>query len=232
VRPVNLIPQEQRRRTPADGSGKGAYGVLGMLAVLLVMAVAYVLTANTVTDRKNQADEARVEAEQLEAKAQSKGDFSAFEQIAQTRVQSVTGVAATRFDWERFMRELSRVMPAGSWLISADASVTGETAGGATTGATAPAADGTATGPSALLTGCTPKHSDVARMMVRLRQLHRVTDVELRQSSREDGAEAATVDNCGTVTAFDIAVTFSPTAPVSEAPRGAARVPVSLGGGS
>jgi Tfp pilus assembly protein PilN len=232
VRPVNLIPQEQRRRTPSEGSGKGAYGVLGLLAVLLVMAVAYVLTSNNVTERKNQAEEARVEAEQLEAQAQSKGEFSAFEQIAQTRVASVTGVAATRFDWERFMRELSRVMPAGSWLISADASVTGATPSGASTGATATDGETAPSGPAALLTGCTPKHSDVARMMVRLRQLHRVTDVELRQSTREDGAGAAAIDTCGSLTAFDLSVTFSPAAPVSEAPRGAAEVPVSLGGGS
>jgi Tfp pilus assembly protein PilN len=232
VRPVNLIPQEQRRRTPSEGSGRGAYGVLGLLAVLLTMAVAYVLTANNVTERTNQAEEARVEADQLEAQAQSKGEFSAFEQIAQTRVASVTGVAATRFDWERFMRELSRVMPAGSWLISADASVNGATQGGAATGAAAPAADGTATGPGALLTGCTPKHSDVARLMVRMRQLHRVTDVELRQSSKEDDAGAADVASCGSMIGFDMSVTFSPTVPVSEAPRGAARVPVSLGGGS
>jgi Tfp pilus assembly protein PilN len=232
VRPVNLIPQEQRRRTPSEGSGKGAYGVLGLLAVLLVMAVAYVLTANNVTERKSQADEARVEADRLEAQAQSKGEFSAFEQIAMTRVASVSGVAATRFDWERFMRELSRVMPAGSWLISADASVTGATPSGASTGSTDATAEGATGGPAALLTGCTPKHSDVARMMVRLRQLHRVTDVELRQSTQEDGAAAAAIDTCGSQTAFDIAVTFSPAAPVSEAPRGAAKVPVSLGGGS
>jgi Tfp pilus assembly protein PilN len=233
VRPVNLIPQEQRRRTPSDGSGKGAYAVLGVLGLLLVMAVAYVLTANTVTERQSEAEEARVEAERLEAKAQAKDSFTSFEQIARTRVESVAGVAAGRFDWERFMRELSRVMPAGSWLISADASVTGAPAAGASGSAPAPApAAGTApAGPSGLLTGCTPEHSDVARMMVRLRQLHRVTDVELAQSSQEDDASAAAVDNCGKLTSFDMTVKFSPAAPV-EAPRGASQVPVSLGGGS
>jgi hypothetical protein len=186
-----------------------------------------------VTERQGQAEEARMEAEQLEAKAQSQGEFTEFELIAQTRVQSVAGVAAGRFDWERFMRELSRVMPAGSWLISAEASVTGQMAVPATaTAAPAPGAAAEAGGPSALLTGCTPKHSDVARMMVRLRQLHRVTDVELRQSSREDGPAEVAVDNCGENTSFDMTVKFSPASPVAEAPRGAAGVPVSLGGGS
>jgi Tfp pilus assembly protein PilN len=234
VKPVNLVPQDQRRRTPSEGSGNGAYALLGLLAVLLAMAVAYVLTANTVTERQSQAEEARIEAEELEAKAQAKGDFTEFELMAQTRVQSVASVAAGRFDWERFMRELSRVMPPGSWLLSADASVSGQTAAAAG-GAPAPAAPvaGTETGgPSALLTGCTPKHSDVARMMVRMRQLHRVTDVELGQSSREDDAGAAAVDNCGRNTSFEMTIKFSPASPVAEAPRGAAGVPVSLGGGS
>jgi len=231
MRPVNLIPQEQRRRTPSEGSGKGAYALLGLLGVLLVMAVAYVLTANTVTDRNHQAEEARVEADRLEAEAATKEDFTGFEQIAQTRVQSVAGVAARRFDWERFMRELSRVMPEGSWLISASASTSGQDAG-ADAGAAASPAEAGAAGPSALLSGCTPKHSDVARMMVRLRQLHRVTDVELQQSTREDDQGAADIGTCGVNTAFDLTVKFSPTSLPAEAPRGAARVPVSLGGGS
>jgi Tfp pilus assembly protein PilN len=233
VRPVNLIPQDQRRRTPREGSGRGAHAVLGVLAVLLAMAVVYVLAANSVTEKKSQAEEARVEAEQLEAKAVNKGSFTDFAQIAQTRAASVTAVASTRFDWERFMRELSRVMPAGSWLTSASAAVTGTSDVAANpTDPAAITAPGTGS-PSATLTGCTPKHSDVARMMVRLGQLHRVVDVELTQSSRDDAAAAAAaIDSCGRNTSFDLTLTFSPTAAVAEAPRGATRVPASLGGGS
>jgi Tfp pilus assembly protein PilN len=231
VRPVNLIPQDQRRRTPSQGSGKGAHAVLGLLAVLLAMAVFYVLTANSVTEKQGQADEARVEAERLEAQAANKASFTDFAQIAQTRAASVAAVASTRFDWERLMRELSLVMPEGSWLTSASASSTGDPNAGASDPAAAAAPDAGA--PSANLTGCTPKHSDVARMMVRLRQLHGVVDVKLTQSSRDDAAGAATaIDGCGKNTSFDLTLTFSPTAVVAEAPRGTTRVPASLGGGS
>jgi Tfp pilus assembly protein PilN len=234
VKPVNLIPQDQRRRTPREGSGKGAHAVLGVLAVLLAMAVVYVLTANSVTEKESQAEEARIEAEQLEAKAATKENFTNFAQIAQTRAASVAAVASTRFDWERLMRELSRVMPAGSWLTAASASVSGDPsmAANPTDAAAATAAPG-AGSPSADLTGCTPKHSDVARMMVRLRQLHRVVDVELTQSSSpETAAASTTIDGCGPNTSFDLSLTFSPTAAVADAPRGATRVPASLGGGS
>jgi Tfp pilus assembly protein PilN len=236
MKPVNLIPQDQRRRTPREGSGRGANAVLGVLAVLLAMAVVYVLSANSVTEKESQAEEARIEAEQLEAQATNKESFTDFAQIAQTRAASVAAVASTRFDWERLMRELSRVMPAGTWLISASASVSGTP--GVTANPTDPAAAAdpaapAAGAPSATLTGCTPKHSDVARMMVRLRQLHRVVDVALTQSSQDDATDAtATIDGCGQNTSFDLTLTFDPTAAVAEAPRGATRVPASLGGGS
>jgi Tfp pilus assembly protein PilN len=229
MRPVNLIPQDQRRRKPSEGSAWGAHAVLGVLAVLLAMAVGYVLTANSITEKESQAEEARIEAEQLEAQATNKESFTDFAEIAQTRTASVAAVASTRFDWERLMRELSRVMPAGSWLTSASASVAGSPDA---TGDPAAAASG-AGAPSANLTGCTPKHTDVARMMVRLRQLHGVVDVTLTQSSRDDAAGASgAIDSCGRNTSFDLTLTFSPTAAVAEAPRGATRVPASLGGGS
>jgi Tfp pilus assembly protein PilN len=233
VRPVNLIPQDQRRRTPSEGSGRGAHAVLGVLAVLLAMAVVYVLTANSVTEKNSQAEEARVEAEQLEAQAVQKESFTDFAEIAQTRAASVAAVANTRFDWERLMRELSRVMPDGSWLTGASASATGSTDPGAAPADPAAAAAPAAGTPSATLTGCTPKHSDVARMMVRLRQLHRVVDVSLTQSSRGEAATAgAAIDSCGDNTSFDLTLTFDAAAPVAEAPRGATRVPAALGGGS
>jgi Tfp pilus assembly protein PilN len=237
MKPVNLVPQDQRRRKPSEGSGKGGHAVLGILAVLLAMAVVYVLTANSITEKESQAEQARIEADQLEAQAATKNSFTDFAEIAQTRAASVASVASTRFDWERLMRELSRVMPEGSWLTSASASVTGATDAASATAPAAPADPATAGagagGPSANLVGCIPKHSDVARMMVRLRQLHRVIDVELTQSSRADaeGATAA-LDSCGRNTSFDLTLTFSPTSPVADAPRGETRVPASLGGGS
>ena len=230
MRPINLVPQDQRRRSPSDSSGKGAYVALGVLALLLGMVVAYVLTANTVTERQNETEAARVEADRLEAQAAQKGSFTDFAQIAQTRVQSVAGVAAGRFDWERFMRELSRVMPAGSWLQSADASVLGDS--GATATDPAAAAAAASSSPSANLVGCTPDQSDAARLMVRLRQLHRVQDVELGQSAQESTEGVASVESCGSEYKFDVTVNFAPTPPASEAPRGSAAVPASLGGGS
>jgi Tfp pilus assembly protein PilN len=229
MRPVNLIPQDQRRRAPRQGSGRTAYVFVGALALLLVMVLGYVLTANTVTERQNEADAARAEADQLEAQAAQVSSYTDFAQIAIQRTQSVAGVAATRFDWERFMRELSRVMPAGSWLQSADASVLGDP--NATT--TDPATAATTTpAPAANLVGCTPDQDDVARMMVRLRELYRVDEVELNESTAGPKGDAPSPEACGPLYTFNLTVKFSPTPPAKQAPRGTNRVPASLGGGS
>jgi Tfp pilus assembly protein PilN len=232
MRPVNLVPQDQRRRAPREGSGSGkaAYGALGVLALLLAMVVAYVFTSNTITERENETATVQAEADRLEAEAAKKDNYVGFAQVAATRMASVAGIAQTRFDWERFMREVSRVMPSGSWLQSADASVQGDPEDGGSAAAATGAE--TTSAPSANLVGCTPDQGNVARMMVRLRQLHRVDEVELNESSRQDADGEVTVDNCGSNYKFDLTVNFLPTPPAGEAPRGERRVPASLGGGS
>jgi type II secretory pathway pseudopilin PulG len=224
---VNLIPGDQRRARPSGERSGGGYVVLGVLAVLLVMAVAYVMTANSVNDSSSQAKKAQQEADTLEAQASQLDSFTDFASIKEQRLAAVVTAAETRFDWERLMRELSRVMPAGSWLQTTQASVLGDP-----TEIVAPADPLAApSGPSATFVGCTPKQSEVAKILVRLRSLHRVADVELNESLREPGVSDVTVDSCGSLYKFDVKVTFAPVAP-SEAPLGSSRVPASLGGGS
>jgi Tfp pilus assembly protein PilN len=232
MRPVNLIPQEARRR-PAGGQTGSAYVVVGVLGALLLMVVGYVLVSNQATSRTNDAAAARAEADRLEQTAAQKSAFTSFAQIKQQRIASVGSVAQTRFDWERLMRELARIMPERSWIQTADANVAGDPEA---TGPTSTAAAAGVVQPTANLVGCTPRQSDTATMMVRLRNLYRVEDVQLNESTQEiiGGTDEtkSTVDNCGPLYKFDITIDFSATPPASEAPSGATRVPASLGGGS
>jgi Tfp pilus assembly protein PilN len=235
VKPVNLIPQDQRRRRPSDSQGNGGQIVLGVLAALLAMVVVYVLTSNSITERKDKTAAASAEADQLEAQAGKQSGYSDFAQVAATRLKSVSDVAATRFDWERFARELAHIMPAGSWLQSADASTTGDptSASGGTPATPTPATGtGAAVQPAANLIGCTPHQTDVADMMVRLEQLYRAEDVTLNESTAGTADQEVSQANCGHLYTFNITVKFSATAPKSETPRGSDSVPTSLGGGS
>jgi Tfp pilus assembly protein PilN len=232
MRPVNLIPQESRRRGAGARPGS-AYVVVGVLGALLLMIVGYVLVSNQATSRSNEAAVARAEAERLEQAAAEKNAFTSFAEIKQQRISSVGSVAQTRFDWERLMRELARITPDGSWIQTADANVAGDPTD---TGATSTAGVTGTAQPTLKLVGCTPRQADTAAMMVRLRNLYRVEDVKLNESTQEtlgsgDDVEA-TVDNCGRNYKYDLSVTFSAAPPQREAPQGATRVPASLGGGS
>jgi Tfp pilus assembly protein PilN len=223
VRPVNLLPESQRRRSPA-GDGRNAYLVLGVLAALALLTGLYVATANQVTTRADGAAAAAAEADRIEAQAARLGAFGDFAQIKETRVASVRQLATQRFDWERLMLELARVLPADGWLQTAEASVSGDAGDSATAAATSG-------GPTAVLGGCLPRQSDVADLMLRLRRMHRVEDVTLTESVLEDDKAAPSVDSCGRYYQFDIAVAFSAPLP-EEAPDGQRRVPAALGGGS
>jgi Tfp pilus assembly protein PilN len=232
MKAVNLIPNDQRRAQASGERSGGGYVVLGVLGVLLVMAVAYVMTANGVNDSKTKAAKAKQEAHTLEAQASQLQSFTDFSSVKQARLEAVKAAAESRFDWERLIREVSRVMPDGSWLQSTDASVLGDTSGGATPAPTTPAATTTApTGPTATFVGCTPRQSEVAKILVRLREMHRVTDVKLNESLQEEGVQDVTVESCGPNYKFNVTVTFAP-ADTDEAPSGSNTVPASLGGGS
>jgi Tfp pilus assembly protein PilN len=225
MRPVNLLPESERRRAPASDS-KSGYIALGVLCALLLMTAAYVMAGNAATGNANDAAAARAEAEDLEVRASQIGAFGDFATIKQTRLASVSQLASGRFDWERLMRELARVLPPGGWLKTAKASTTGETA--------SPGAASTPTtgGPSAVLNGCMPRQSDVARLMLRLERMNRVEDVTLQESTRTAVGAAASLESCGKFFAFDLTVSFSPVQDPREAPDGRRNVPVSLGGGS
>ena len=228
MKAVNLIPSDQRRARPSGGGSGGGLILIGVLAVLLAMLVVYVLTSNTLGERETKAQEARQHADALEAQASQKESFTDFASIKDQRLGSVIAAAGARFDWERLMRELALVMPEGSWLQSTSASVSGDpdASATATTTIAAPAS------PTATLVGCTPKQSEVAKMMLRLRQLHRVSDVTLNESALEQGSTEVTVDSCGRLWKFDLTVSFEPGPPATDTPRGSDSVPASLGGGS
>ena len=224
MRPVNLLPEQHRARVSTGRAG-GAYLVIGVLGALVVMVMVYALTANQVNSRKTQEAKVSQEARTLEARTASLDRFGDFSQVKQARLASVRELAGGRFDWERFMRELSLVLPRGSWIKEVDASTTGSEESGGQAGAQ-PSGQ-----PSAKLTGCTPRQPETAKLMVRLRRMYRVDDVALNESAEESNGGAATLASCGKLYAFDLTVSFLATPPTQD--TGAKkRVPASLGGGA
>lgn len=245
MRPVNLLPQSERPHQSA-AQANGANITIGVLGALLVAVLALVLTQNQINGRKGDVAKAEHEAQAATTRASALSSYGTFVQTKEARVQSVTGLADARFDWERFMRELALVLPSGTSLLSAAGSTAADGAAATSTSTSTPAAPasaatGTATAatPTVTLTGCASSQPRVAVLLVRLRHMYRVSDVQLGDST-ETGATAAgsAAGGGGTGTGscsarryqFQVSITFS-AAPSQDTGK-QRKVSGSLGGGA
>src|SRR5215217_4940407 len=136
MRPVNLIPVEDRR----DGHGPMRTGALphlliGALVAALVGVTALVLTSNQIADSKAEVVQLKREDAAATARVERLAAYTQFRTLQEQRLATVTSLADSRFDWERVMRELSLILPDDVWLVSLDATAspeasTGDDAGG------------------------------------------------------------------------------------------------------
>lgn len=222
MRPVNLLPARYR---PARASGERpgiGYAAIGLLAVILVMIIAYVLTNNGINDAKEKTAKAQAEQAAAEARIGQLQGYGTFAALKQQREDAVRSVALSRFDYERLMREMALVLPHNSYLTAFSAAP-----GGGSSTTTTTAGTTTGTGPSVNITGCAPSHPDVATAIVRLRKLHDVTDVSLQTSTKaaSSGTSGGTTNVCKV--SWTAVLTFQAPTP-SVAPQA---VPARLGGG-
>jgi Tfp pilus assembly protein PilN len=194
MKAVNLIPQTERRGGSAvSRSGGGAYLVLGTLAALVLMMGVYALEGGKIGSKQAEAAQSTKEAVALEAKADALSQYSAFADLKNKRVDTVTEIAGERFDWSDTLHDLARVIPPNTWLTCLRGTVTPDVAasacGGGGTGASVRAAIAQ---PAMELTGCTTSQPAVARMMAKMRNINNVTRVSLTSSEKLDQAAGST----------------------------------------
>jgi Tfp pilus assembly protein PilN len=213
VRAVNLIPAD------AKGSGRSiklapaTWGLGGVLVAALVLVTLYVLAGNTVADRQAQIAGLQSQVRAAQAEASQLGDYTQFASLAQTRLSTVRGIAATRFDYSGALGNLARVIPANTSLQSLNATVVpGASAGGS---AAAGGLRADLPGPAFELSGCTATQDDVARLISRLRAMPDVTRVALSSSTLTTGSSAAPVGTAKTgckphTPVFSLTVFFQP----------------------
>jgi Tfp pilus assembly protein PilN len=197
MRPVNLIPPEDRRGDQAPlRTGPLAYILIGALVLVLAGVTAMVLTGNQIAERKDEV--AKLEQEDAVAAAQARRlvAYSKFRSLSEQRVATVSSLADSRFDWERVMRELSLILPANVWLTDLTASAApgvdvGESGGG---GASLRAA---AAGPALELDGCAAGQKAVAGFVTALKDIDGVTRVGVASSELADQENGAGVSAGG-----------------------------------
>jgi Tfp pilus assembly protein PilN len=197
MRPINLIPAEDRRGEHAPArTGPLPYLVVGILVAALVAVSATVIVGNQISDRKAEVAKLKVENAAAQARAERLAAYSQFRALSEQRVATVTSLADSRFDWERVMRELSLVLPDDVWLVdltatsSPAASIEGGGAGASTLRASA-------LGPALELNGCATGQEAVARFVTTLKDIDGVTRVGVQSSALADQEEGAGVTESG-----------------------------------
>jgi Tfp pilus assembly protein PilN len=202
MRAVNLIPSEQQRGAggAAGKSGGGAYIVLGAMALLVVLVATFVASNKSVTDKRTQLADVTQQAEAAEAQAQKLTSYTKFAAIRQKRVDTVTQLAGSRFDWAHALREVARVLPQNAWLttMTATTSTSVNVSGGASG-----ALRNSLNVPAIVINGCTTSQQAVAKLITRLRLIDGVQRVTLEDSTKAreaapgQGGGATTTDSGG-----------------------------------
>jgi Tfp pilus assembly protein PilN len=204
MKAINLLPPDSRGAhktaatkavaTTEEPGGIGAFVVLGVLAACVVALAAYVLTTNSVKDRQAQLDAVTAQAQTTAQRAAALKPYADFQQMAETRIQTVKDLAASRFDWEQALRDIARAIPNNVTLTSLNGSISSNAGTGGSTVRSA------IQSPAVELKGCTSGQKQVASLLSRLRAVDGVTRVTLTKSDKPDSQPAATASVPGTTT--------------------------------
>ncbi|MEX0992363.1 MAG: hypothetical protein WDZ37_00030 [Solirubrobacterales bacterium] len=253
MRPVNLIPVDERRgasRARPKGGGKGAYVVLGVLGALVLGVFVLTSTNNQINEHKSKKAELDKQAAQAEGVAQKFAAYGDTQTAAQQRFDAVYGVVKGRFDFERRLRQLTHVIPDDVTIDTLKATLdAGAGGGGSGAAGGGPGSAGESggeegegrsqiPGPAFEMSACTSSGGwpSVAVMITRMRNIDGVTKILAGKPSRSDssgdaaGGDAAGGAEGGGCSAggitFDLVVGFEAPAesvPASSDPAGSAR---------
>ena len=189
MKAVNLVPGDLRRASGSSGAtGPAVYVLLGVLAVALVLVAAWAVVGRSVKQTENELAKVQAEATAAEQRAGRLKPYAQFREMREKRVETVTSLSRSRFNWPFALREVSRVLPSDVWLIG----VTGTVAPGVQVESSGSGATGTLrnqlSAPALEMTGCSASQETVARYLARLRSIQGVTRVTLAQSEKLDVA--------------------------------------------
>jgi Tfp pilus assembly protein PilN len=195
MKAINLLPPDSRGTPKAvatkavaateEPGGIGAFVLLGVLAACVVALAAYVLTTNSVKDRQAHLDAVTAQAQTTAQRAAALKPYADFQQMAETRIQTVKDLAASRFDWEQALRDIARAIPNDVTLTSLNGSISSSAGSGGSTVRSAIQA------PAVELKGCTTGQKQVASLLSRLRAVDGVTRVTLTKSDKPDAQATA-----------------------------------------
>lgn len=236
MRPVNLIPPEERHGSQSPlRTGPLPYVLLGTLAALLIGVALLVTTGNQISEKKDEISSLKLQDAAAQQRAQELAPYVQFAETHRARLETVSSLADSRFDWERVMGELSKILPSDVWLTGLNASASSATstasAAGDSAGASGSGLRGSIAGPALEISGCSTGQDGVAGFVTALKQIDGVTRVGVESSSLPakgggEGAGGGPGSDCRTrsfIAQFQVVVAFD-AAPVPLPSEGAEEV--------
>jgi Tfp pilus assembly protein PilN len=199
MRPVNLIPAEERHGTQSPlRTGALPYIVLGGLVALLAGVALLVVTGNQISERKEDIVTLKREDKAAQKRAERLAAYVELAELRQARTATIGSLADSRFDWERVMRELSKILPGNVWLTSLNASASPDaSSGGSSSGTSGAALRAGVAGPALELTGCATGQDGVAGFVTALKEIDGVTRVGVQSSAIADTGSSAQAGSGG-----------------------------------
>jgi Tfp pilus assembly protein PilN len=219
MRPVNLIPKEERPggRRPLR-EGPLAYIVVGALALAVIGVTALVVTNTKVSERQTEVTQLQSKEATLQAKAGALASYTQFSAVRKQRVATVDELADSRFDWHRVLDELGLLMTNNVQVTSLNGSVAPEASSGTIS------LRGEIAGPALEMSGCADSQAGVADFIETVKEVEGVTRVAVPSStSGGAGANAGTASCPAGTTEFQLVAGFD-AAPVSPLASGGEEV--------
>jgi Tfp pilus assembly protein PilN len=218
MRPVNLIPADQRHGQHAPmRTGPLPYLVVGVLVALLAGVALLVIANNQISEKRSELTKLEREDHAAEAQARRLAAYVQFAAVHEQRLQTIASLADSRFDWERVMRELALVLPHDVWLSEITASAS--SGAGSAEGGSGGGLSGGVDGPALVISGCAAGQEGVAGFVTALKDIDGVTRVGVEESALPSqgegtvsagGGEGASGD-CQTrdfIAAFNLTIAF------------------------
>lgn len=187
MRAVNLIPSDLRRASGTPGaSGSGVYVLLGVLGALVVIVAVWALATRSVANGESDLERVRAEAAAAEQRAGQLKPYTKFRELRTKRLETVSSLSRSRFNWPFVLREVSRVLPKEIWLSN----IVGTVAPGiqledSVAGSTAQLRNQLVS-PALEIAGCSTDQEQVARYLARLRSVQGVSRVTLAGTEKAD----------------------------------------------
>jgi Tfp pilus assembly protein PilN len=234
MRPVNLIPRDERRGDGAQmRTGPFSYVLIAGLAIALLGVLVLALTSKQISDRKSEVAQLKQEEQAVTAKAQSLQAFADFRAMQESRSATVASLAQSRFDWQRVLEELARVIPADVSLLQLSGSVN---PGVSPANAAAVEMRSSIQGPALEMVGCAASQDDIAELITHLEEIDGVTRVGMQSAERSSadsgsttsGSAGGSSDTCPAgVMTFELVAAFD-AVPTPATATAAPSVPSSL----